>query len=257
MWCFRELSVTVTERSERARYVHPVSTLRESPVGSSPPGKHVRSSGSGWRERSAARRSIAPPLLAPVIALVAGVVTGCLVLFMHESGSALRVGGDLGGPWLIAAFAAGSISKNRALAAVTGFATLLAMLLGYYWIGNLDGSAEIAHTFRFWLAVSLVAGPVMGWAGWSWLGATALERVAGISILAGCLIAEGIFFWSYGHRTVPVVEVAIGVAAAFLLPRSGRERGLTVLGTATVTAVASVIFAMLQATYTGLFSPVV
>jgi len=232
--------VTVTERSERARYVHPVSTLRESPVGSSPPGKHVRSSGSGWRERSAARRSIAPPLLAPVIALVAGVVTGCLVLFMHESGSALRVGGDLGGPWLIAAFAAGSISKNRALAAVTGFATLLAMLLGYYWIGNLDGSAEIAHTFRFWLAVSLVAGPVMGWAGWSWLGATALERVAGISILAGCLIAEGIFFWSYGHRTVPVVEVAIGVAAAFLLPRSGRERGLTVLGTATVTAVASV-----------------
>ena len=139
---------------------------------------------------------------------------------MHESGSALRVGGDLGGPWLLAAFAAGSISKNRALAAVTGFATLLAMLLGYYWIGNLDGSAEIAHTFRFWLAVSLVAGPVMGWAGWSWLGATALERVAGISILAGCLIAEGIFFWSYGHRTVPVVEVAIGVAAAFLLPRS-------------------------------------
>jgi hypothetical protein len=176
---------------------------------------------------------------------------------MHESGSALRVGGDLGGPWLLAAFAAGSISKNRALAAVTGFATLLAMLLGYYWIGNLDGSAEIAHTFRFWLAVSLVAGPVMGWAGWSWLGATALERVAGISILAGCLIAEGIFFWSYGHRTVPVVEVAIGVAAAFLLPRSDSERGLTVLGTAAVTAIASVIFAMLQATYTGLFSPVV
>ena len=174
-----QLCVKVAERSERARYVHPVSTLRESPVGSSPPGKHLRSSGSGWRERSATRRSIAPPLLAPAIALVAGVVTGCLVLFMHESGSALRVGGDLGGPWLLAAFAAGSISKNRTLAAVTGFATLLAMLLGYYWIGNLDGSAEIAHTFRFWLAVSLVAGPVMGWAGWSWLGATALERVAG------------------------------------------------------------------------------
>jgi hypothetical protein len=54
-----------------------------------------------------------------------------------------------------------------------------------------------------------------------------------------------------------VVEVAIGVAAAFLLPRSGRERCLTVLGAAAVTAVASVIFAMLQATYTGLFSPVV
>ena len=84
-----------------------------------------------------------------------------------------------------------------------------------------------------------------------------VERVAAISILAGCLIAEGIFFWSYGHRTVPVVEVAIGIAAAFLLPRSGRERGLTVLGTAAVTAVASVIFAILQATYSGLFSPAV
>jgi hypothetical protein len=174
---------------------------------------------------------------------------------MHESGSALRVGGDLGGPWLLAAFAAGSISKNRTLAALTGFATLLAMLLGYYWIGNLDGGAEIAHTFRFWLAVSLVAGPVMGWAGWSWLGPIAVERVAGIAILAGCLIAEGIAFWLYGHRTVPVVEVAIGIAAAFLLPRSGRERGLALLATAAITAVASVIFAILQATYTGLFLP--
>jgi hypothetical protein len=188
---------------------------------------------------------------------VAGVVTGCLVLFMHESDSAVRVGGDLGGPWLLAAFAAGSISKNRTIAALTGFATLLAMLLGYYWIGNMDGAAEIAQTFRFWLAVSLVAGPVMGWAGWSWLGPIEVERVAGVSVLAGCLIAEGIFFWSYGHRTVPVVEVAIGIAAAFLLPRSGRERGLTVLGTTAVTAVATVIFAMLQATYTGLFSPAV
>jgi hypothetical protein len=224
-------------------------------VGSSPPGKHVRSTGAGWRERFDARRNISPPLLAPAIALVAGAVTGCLVLFMHESGSALRVGGDLGGPWLLAAFAAGSISKNRTLAALTGFATLLAMLLGYYWIGNLDGTAEIAHTFRFWLAISLVTGPLMGWAGWSWLGPLAVERVLGISVLAGCLIAEGIFFWSSGHRTVPVVEVAIGIAAAFLLPRSGRERGLTVHGTAAVTAVATVILAMVQATYTGLFSP--
>ena len=222
--------------------------------GPQPPGKHVRRADAGWRDRFAARRATVPPLLAPAIAVGAGVVTGCLVLFMHESGSALRVGGDLGGPWLLAAFAAGAISRNRILAALTGFSTLLAMLLGYYWIGNLDGAAQIAHTFRFWLAVSLVAGPVMGWAGWAWLGAISAERVAAISVLAGCLIAEGLFFWSYGHRTVPVVEVAIGFAAAFLLPRSGVERVRTVLGTAVITAVASVIFAMLQATYTGLFA---
>jgi len=189
--------------------------------------------------------------------MATGAVTGCLVLVMHESGSALRVGGELGGPWLLAAFAAGSISKNRTIAALTGFATLLAMLLGYYWIGNLDGGAQIAHTFRFWLAVSAVAGPVMGWAGWAWLGAIPAERVAAISVLAGCLIAEGLFFWSYGHRTVPVVEVAIGVAVAFLLPRSGVERIQTVLGTAMISAVASVIFAILQATYAGLFAPAV
>jgi hypothetical protein len=54
-----------------------------------------------------------------------------------------------------------------------------------------------------------------------------------------------------------VVEVAIGIAAAFLLPRSGHERGLALLGTAAITAVASVIFAILQATYSGLFSPAV
>jgi hypothetical protein len=183
------------------------------------------------------------------------VVTGCFVLFMHESNSELRVGGELGGPWLLAAFAAGSISKNRTMAALTGFATLLAMLLGYYWIGNLDGGAQIAHTFRFWLAIALVVGPIMGWAGWAWLGAIPMERVAAISILVGCLIAEGIFFWSYGHRTVPVAEVAIGVAALFVLPRSGREGILTVIGATAVTGVASVIFALLQATYTGQFTP--
>jgi hypothetical protein len=170
-----------------------VSTLREFPAGSAP-GKHVRSPDPGWKDRFAARRTTWPALTAPSIALTGGVLTGCLVLFMHESGNELRMGGELGGPWLLAAFAAGSISKNRTLAALTGFAALLAMLLGYYWIGNLDAGAEIAHTFRFWLVIALVAGPIMGWAGWAWLSTNPVERVAAISILVGCLIAEGVFF---------------------------------------------------------------
>ena len=193
--------------------------------------------------------------MAPLIALAGGVVAGYLVLFMHESGNELRMGGELGGPWLLAAFAAGSISKDRRLAALTGFAALLAMLLGYYWIGNLDGGAAIAHTFRFWLVIALVAGPIMGWAGWAWLGPNPVGRVSGISILAGCLIAEGAFFWWLGHRTVPVAEVAIGVVVMLLLPRSGRERALIVPETAAVTVLASVIFALLQVTYGDLFSP--
>ena len=219
------------------------------------PANHARATGPGWRDRLSDRRMAWPLIMAPAVALAGGVVAGCIVLFMHESGSELRVGGELGGPWLLAAFAAGSISKNRIVAALTGFATLLAMLLGYYWIGNLDPGAEIAHTFRFWLAIALVVGPVLGWAGWAWLGESLVERVAAVSVLVGCLIAEGIFFWSYGHRTVPVAEVAIGVAALLFLSRSGRERGLTVIGATAVTAFASVTFAILEAAYTGLFSP--
>ena len=193
--------------------------------------------------------------MAPAIALAGGVLAGYIVLAMHESASDLRVGGELGGPWLLAAFAAGSISKKRTLAALTGFATLLAMLLGYYWIGNLDAGAEIAHTFRFWLAIALVAGPIMGWAGWAWLGPIPFERIVAISVLVGCLVAEGAFFWSYGHRTVPVVEVAIGLAAAIALPRRGSERLLTLAGSAVVTLIASAIFQLLQSTYGNLFSP--
>ena len=193
--------------------------------------------------------------MAPAIALAGGVLAGYIVLAMHESASDLRVGGELGGPWLLAAFAAGSISKKRTLAALTGFATLLAMLLGYYWIGNLDAGAEIAHTFRFWLAIALVAGPIMGWAGWAWLGPIPFERIVAISVLVGCLVAEGAFFWSYGHRTVPVVEVAIGLAAAIALPRRGSERLLTLAGSAVVTLIASAIFQLLQSTYSNLFSP--
>jgi hypothetical protein len=40
-----------------------------------------------------------------------------------------------------------------------------------------------------------------------------------------------------------------------LVPTRARERLLAVAGTAAVTVVATAIFVVLQATYTGLFSP--
>jgi hypothetical protein len=193
--------------------------------------------------------------VAPSIAIVLGVLAGSLLLMAHESGSEFRVTGELGGPWLMAAFAAGATSRNRRLAALTGFAALLALLVGYYGLARLDAGTEVAHTFRFWLAIAVVAGPVMGWAGWSLLGPHPLERAISISALAGCLIAEGAFFWSYGHRTIPVAEIAIGIALVLLVPTRARERLLAVAGTAAVTVVATAIFVVLQATYTGLFSP--
>lgn len=203
----------------------------------------------------ARRRASWNALVAPSIALAGGLLAGCLVLIAHESGSELRVAGELGGPWLVASFAAGVISRNRWLAALTGFAALLAMLVGYYGLAHLDAGSEVAHTFRFWLAIAVVAGPVMGWAGWSWLGPRPFGRVVSISALAGCIIVEGVFFWSYGHRTVPVAEIAIGIAMVLLLPTRARERLLAVAGTAAVTVVASVIFEVLEATYSNLFSP--
>jgi hypothetical protein len=229
-----------------------MTALRESPVEApgNLPSIHPRSE-SGF----ARRRASWNPLAAPSIALASGLLAGCLVLIAHESGSELRVAGELGGPWLVAAFAAGAISRNRWLAALTGFAALLAMLVGYYGLAHLDAGSEVAHTFRFWLAIAVVAGPVMGWAGWSWLGLRPFGRVVSISVLAGCIIAEGVFFWTYGHRTVPVAEVVFGVAIVLLLPRRSSERLLAVAGTAAVTVVASVIFEVLQATYSNLFSP--
>jgi hypothetical protein len=229
-----------------------VPALRDSTA--EPPGSVVTSGRPRLGNRFASRRATWPALAAPSIALVGGVVAGFLVLLAHESGNELRAAGELGGPWLVAAFAAGAISRNRWLAALTGFATLLAMLVGYYWLGNLDAGSEIAHTFRFWLVIALVAGPVMGWAGWSWLGARPVGRVASISVLVGCLIAEGVFFWSYGHRTVPVAEVGIAVVFLAFLPRSTRERLLAMVGTVAITVVAAVILALIQATYADLFT---
>jgi hypothetical protein len=49
--------------------------------------------------------------------------------------------------------------------------------------------------------------------------------------------------------------VAIGVVAALVLPRSGRERVLIVPQAAAVTAVAAVVFTALQATYSQVFTP--
>ena len=54
---------------------------------------------------------------------------------------------------------------------------------------------------------------------------------------------------------MPIAEIAIGIAFVLLLPTRARERLLALAGATAVTAVAFAVFAILQATYSGLFSP--
>lgn len=162
--------------------------------------------------------------------------------------------GELGGPWVFAAFAAGTISRSRWVAALAGVIAMVAMLVGYYGMAGIDGGAETAHAFQFWLAVALAAGPILGFVGWHALSSHPVVRVTSIAVLAGYLVAEGYVFWSYGHRAVPVAEVAAGLTVAAFLPSNVRHRLLALAGTAAIAAIAIAFTGEVQAVYRDLYA---
>ena len=198
VWCFRGLCVTVAGRPARARYVHPVSTLRRVSFPrdrrrrkASTSGPPVRGGGEQVRRASPAA---SPPLLAPAMRAGGGRRDlGCLVLVMHESGQ--RAAGGRRSRRLTAPRGVrghGSISKNRTLAAVTGRSSHAARDAHARLLLDRQPRREAPRspiTFRFWLAVCARRGTTRDGpgrlvaAGWS---RHAVERVAGIAILAGC-----------------------------------------------------------------------
>ena len=218
------------------------------------PGRHRAGGRDSARNRLVVRRAGLPAAVAPAIALAGGLVAGALVLLAHESRNAIVVAGEIGGPWVFAAFAVGTISRNRWIAGLAGVVAMVAMLIGYYGIAGLDEGAETAHAFRFWLAVALAAGPALGFIGWHALSSRPVVRVLSIAVLAGYLVAEGYIFWSYGHRLVPAAEIAAGLTVSAFLPSRPHHRLLALAGTSAFAAIAIASLGEIQALYRELYT---
>ncbi len=146
---------------------------------------------------------------------------------------------NVGGPWVAAAFWAGSRAGSGRRGVVRGLVTLVVALGGYYVTKRILDPGPIAADLLGrdglrWLVLAAVVGPVFGWLGGTWATRSGWAQVAAAAALGGALVGEGLrvpglFFAGPPTIVLAVVEVAAGLAAAWTLsppPRRPTTVGL-------------------------------
>jgi hypothetical protein len=162
------------------------------------------------------------------------------------------------GPWLVAAFLAGSRLRDHRHGALAGVIALAVAVMAYYlgirliYGDRLPESALL--TAGVWLVAAALAGPAFGAAGSLWAGGVDRWRVAGVAILAGGLLAEAAYrfisleAWdgidlARASMQVAVVDADVAVALPLVLlhrrqwPRAYvTSLGLGIVGLGALTA---------------------
>ncbi len=163
-----------------------------------------------------------------VLGLVVGVVTQ--ILQGYHLGSWAWIANS-GGPWLLAAFAAGAVMRGMALGAVIGVTTLTGANLGYAaavtWIEH--GTSSTSTTV-FWIIIGVLGGPVFGAAGTWWRIAPGWRRAVAAGTIGAVFVGEGIrglwFITPVQHGGWE--QIVIGVVLAIWLAQTWRERGTAI-----------------------------
>jgi len=176
-------------------------------------------------------------LRASIVAVVIGVVLGTMSWWFDrlpvDSPLIVLVAmANAGGPWMVAAFLAGSRFPSTRHAALGGF-TALGVAVAVYYAGLALASqmADIARLAALvWLGAAALAGPLFGAAGRLWAAGADRGRVVGVAILAGGLLAEAAYrfveleAWdgidlARTSMQVAAVDTAFAVALPILLVR--------------------------------------
>ena len=134
------------------------------------------------------------------LALGVGVLTGLATLV----GQGILPGQwntlvNSGAIWLVAVFLVGSRMPSRASALAAGTGTLLSTVAAYYGSAALTGAPISLRNVMFWAVVALVAGPLFGLAGYWRYDERRMLRVAGVALLGGVLVAEGLYLLLVPH----------------------------------------------------------
>lgn len=192
---------------------------------------------------TAPRRS---PWDSPAVGLLASLALGVAVGFAARAGHELAREpywmASLGGPWLVAAFAAGALAGDRRVAALAGAATIVTGTFTYYSLlavyhGVMYLSIPTAHADYGvamtigWSAAGLAIGAGFGAAGALWRrGGASLWAAGGAAALGGALAGEALLLhaaWSspWAQRVL-ALELATGVVVAVALARGRRAAAL-------------------------------
>ena len=156
-------------------------------------------------------------------------------------------------PWVVVAFFAGSRGRAPSGGAVLGIGTLVLAVVAYYVIGTAVLAASFVDPVRAsaaWAVVAVVVGGPVGAGGAAWATGMGRARIAGVSLLAGLLLAEAVARyvevegWT-GYdlaRTalqVAAVDAIVAVLAVWLL--AGRARLAVAVGSVAVGLAAAIV----------------
>ncbi len=182
-----------------------------------------------------------------VIAVVGGGLIGVLTSFGQSAlPFELSPLANSSGSWSLAAFLLALVELRPRRGALLGAVALGMMLLGYVVATQLRGFPVGRSLLIFWGAASVVVGPALG-AGAVWVrGNDPTRAAAGIALIAGILIGEGVYGLTVVAETTPaqywVGEIVVGLGVAtFGSVRRIRTLRHTAVG-ACLTAIVAALF---------------
>jgi hypothetical protein len=172
--------------------------------------------------------------LVGVLGLTFGVATAYAQAWLpHEVGSLANSVGS----WALLAFLLAFLGTTPRAAALFGLVALVMLIAGYVLGASVRGDPSSSSLMAFWGLASLVAGPVLGLAAYWVRTDRGHLGAAGIGVMSGILIGEGVYGLStiadttyppYWRGQIIVGVVMLGYVAARRLRQPG-SRGVAML----------------------------
>jgi hypothetical protein len=194
---------------------------------------------------------VTPWLLVALIGVI-GFANGLLSLLAFGTlGAGWNTLGNSGAIWLLVAFAVGALMPTAGLAIAGATASLVGSVVWFYMIAHYVVGMPISSAgIAIWLLASVIGGPLYGLAGHWWRTGSGVRHAAGLALMGGVFIAEGVFALLHDPLLPSVGWIAVGIGAVFTiaLARSTRDRLLGLIALPVVTGLALIAYTAIYGT---------
>lgn len=195
-------------------------------------------------------------LLGAVIGLVLGGATSFAQQYLPDS---LRSFANSNSGWTVLAFLVIVVCTHWAsrrrwwIATGLGLIVFHALLQGYAIVSTMRGFPDSYGPGDFYFIVAMLAGPLVGVAGFAWRSVSGALRAAGIAVVSSVMIGDGVWGllrvvestgWLWWVLSIVIGVGLLGWVVLYRLDR-GRDRVLAIALTATGAAVFTLLFTAL------------